>query len=80
MSDVTPDRNWHEDKGHENGNYFCRCVHCCQQFVGHKRRVQCKKCHDAAKALWDLMTPEQQAEATRAQNEAIHLWIDRNVR
>ena len=37
-------RSWPEDFSHENGNYFCCCVHCGKQFRGHKRRVVCKLC------------------------------------
>lgn len=39
-----PSRDWTEDSPHENGNYVCRCVTCKQNFIGHKRRVQCKLC------------------------------------
>lgn len=38
------ERDWPEDFPHENGNYVCRCVTCKQNFIGHKRRVQCKAC------------------------------------
>jgi hypothetical protein len=38
------ERTWHEDEGHENGNYFCNCIECGRQFIGHKRRVICKSC------------------------------------
>lgn len=36
--------HWPEDFEHENGNYFCKCNTCDADFVGHKRRVQCKSC------------------------------------
>jgi hypothetical protein len=39
-----PSRDWTEDFSHENGNYNCRCTHCGEMFVGHKRRVICKLC------------------------------------
>jgi hypothetical protein len=39
-----PERDWTEDFSHENGNYSCRCFQCGLTFVGHKRRVQCRKC------------------------------------
>ncbi|MBT7929779.1 hypothetical protein HN682_07690 [Candidatus Peregrinibacteria bacterium] len=39
-------KNWVEDFPHENGNYLNNCVDCGSQFLGHKRRVQCKVCFD----------------------------------
>lgn len=38
--------NWTEDYSHENGNYLCKCFQCNENFVGHKRRIICKKCFD----------------------------------
>ena len=38
------DGDWPEDFGHENGRYQCRCMFCGLSFIGHKRRVACKKC------------------------------------
>ena len=37
-------RDWMEDFGHENGNYWNRCCKCKKMFAGHKRRVVCKEC------------------------------------
>lgn len=37
-------RDWNEDKSHENGNYVCVCCDCGFHFIGHKRRVICKVC------------------------------------
>lgn len=39
-------KNWQSDFSHENGNYFCKCVECGKDFIGHKRRVVCKVCDD----------------------------------
>jgi len=39
-------RDWEEDFKHENGNYQCKCIYCSEFFVGHKRRVICKICHN----------------------------------
>lgn len=39
-------RDYPEDSQHENGNYFCVCLTCHQQFIGYKRRVTCKLCAD----------------------------------
>ena len=36
--------NWKEDFIHENGNYMNICIRCDEEFLGHKRRVICKKC------------------------------------
>jgi hypothetical protein len=45
LKDSTFDeRSWPEDSGHENGNYFCNCIHCGRQFTGHKRRCVCRVC------------------------------------
>lgn len=38
------ERSWPEDYTHENGNYTNICCQCSLHFVGHKRRVVCKKC------------------------------------
>ena len=43
-------RSFSEDFWHENGNYFCICLHCGNEFVGHKRRMVCKLCSTAEKA------------------------------
>ena len=37
--------SWPEDYPHENGKYSGKCVHCKTDFLGHKRRPSCKKCH-----------------------------------
>jgi hypothetical protein len=39
-----PGRDFTEDFGHENGQYLNICCRCAQNFVGHKRRVNCKVC------------------------------------
>lgn len=39
--------NWVEDFSHENGNYMNNCISCKNEFIGHKRRVVCKKCATA---------------------------------
>lgn len=46
-------RNWTEDFSHENGNYHCRCCICNNYFIGHKRRVVCKKCAEPHVDLTD---------------------------
>ncbi len=37
-------RDWIDDFGHENGNYWCKCHKCGHTFKGRKRRVTCKVC------------------------------------
>lgn len=37
-------RNWTEDYIHENGKYTNVCAKCKSVFLGHKRRVVCRKC------------------------------------
>ena len=53
-------RDWDEDKSHENGNYVCACGKCGFHFIGHKRRVRCKLCATTTPAKVDI---EQAAEA-----------------
>jgi hypothetical protein len=36
--------DYKEDFSHENGNYFNECTKCKKEFLGHKRRVVCRKC------------------------------------
>ena len=61
MSDFTPypelvksKKSYQEDFTHENGNYFCLCLRCGSQFLGHKRRSICKECLTPSKRkkLW----------------------------
>ena len=57
-------RDWPEDFSHENGNYSCKCAHCGNVFLGHKRRVVCKACaQPTADRVQDA--PEQSAPAER---------------
>ena len=58
----TPECDWSEDSSHENGNYFNKCASCSYDFIGHKLRHVCRKCHYEAKAIYDAMTSEEQAE------------------
>ena len=38
------EHDWPKDFHLENGNYTNRCTRCKVLFMGHKRRVHCKKC------------------------------------
>lgn len=42
--------DWSEDWPHENGKYMCICADCGQEFVGYKRRTQCKTCFQKQQA------------------------------
>jgi hypothetical protein len=53
--------DWPEDAPHENGQYFNRCLSCDADFIGHKRRHICRKCHYEAKARYDALTPDERA-------------------
>jgi hypothetical protein len=70
-------RDWPEDaEDADNGCYGHVCACCLASFIGHKRRPpQCKVCAAEAKAKWDAMTPEQQAEQTRVTAELIAKYI-----
>ena len=62
--------HWPEDFKHENGNYFCKCNTCGADFVGHKRRVQCKSCFVTAVVA-------ERDQLKRLLKEAIEWnWID----
>lgn len=60
-----PARNWTEDFGQENGDYFNRCSQCSQQFQGQKRRVVCKQCASRSATASDEDAAFAETEATR---------------
>lgn len=65
--------DWKEDFSLENGNYINQCIvpGCGVDFIGHKRRVFCRRCAMSAKAAYDRMTPEEQAEHDRKREAEI---------
>jgi hypothetical protein len=67
--------DWHEDAGHENGSYYCKCLDCDADFVGHKRRHICRKCHFEAKARYDALTPEERAAFDEKRNAEIRAYF-----
>lgn len=69
--------DWHEDAGHENGSYYCKCLSCDADFVGHKRRHICRKCHYESKARYDALTPEERAAFDEKRNAEISAFFDR---
>lgn len=48
LRDTNPEKDWPEDFDHENGMYYCRCIHCKDLFIGYKRRAVCKLCSDTS--------------------------------
>lgn len=68
--------DWHEDAGHENGSYYCKCLDCDADFVGHKRRHICRKCHYEAKARYDALTPEARATFDEKRNAEIKAFFE----
>lgn len=41
--------DWPEDWDHENGQYMRKCFCCHHDFIGHKRRSECKLCYEKNK-------------------------------
>jgi len=71
--------DWHEDAGHENGSYYCKCLDCDADFVGHKRRHICRKCHYEARARYDALTPEERAAFDEKRNAEIRVFFETNA-
>lgn len=55
--------DWPEDFRHEKVNYQCLCCLCKRMFVGHKRRVMCKPCAEAARTAHILSVAAAQKDA-----------------
>lgn len=72
--------DWPEDFEHENGNYQRTCD-CGATFMGHKRRMTCRKC--AMKTHAELYQRASQAEAAlakaNAEKEAMRAAIENCV-
>lgn len=66
------ERSWYEDKGNENGSYYCTCSNCGRAFTGHKRRVVCRVCSASPAA------PAHSSEwpETPITQEAFNAWFD----
>ena len=67
----TAECDWKEDRDHENGQYFNKCLCCNADFIGHKRRHVCRRCYLKGKAEYDAMSPEQQADHDAKRDAAI---------
>jgi hypothetical protein len=63
--------DWPEDYAdEENGCYGHQCLSCRKQFTGHKHRPPtCKVCANAAKAIWDALSPDEQNALTQRNEE-----------
>ena len=75
-----PDCDWIEDSSHENGNYFCKCLPCGSDFIGHKRRLVCRKCYMANKAEIDAMSEETREEYFARRDEELREWVKANIK
>ena len=71
--------DWQEDAGHENGSYFCKCLECDADFVGHKRRHICRKCHYESKARYEALTPVERAAFDATRNAEIRAFFEANA-
>lgn len=71
-----PECDWLEDCKHENGNYFNKCCSCSYDFIGHKRRNVCRKCHYEAKAKYETLTSEERAAFDEARNVEIKEFFE----
>lgn len=45
--------DWTEDFEHENGNYYGKCITCGCDFIGHKRRMECRKCPQPHRRMYE---------------------------
>ena len=77
---IGSDRDWVEDWEHENGTYGNKCCRCGKTFVGYKRRVVCKKCHDEEEAAYNAMTPEQRKAHDEANEQAIRDFFNQKIK
>lgn len=74
----SPENDWPEDAVHENGQYFNKCVCCACDFIGHKRRHVCKRCHAKGEAHIATMTPEESAAWEANRDAAIAKYFRAN--
>lgn len=72
--------SWPEDFGGENGKYQNECVTCKTLFIGHKQRVVCRVCAEAARKRWEAMTEEERQESTARTAREIAEWYAQNTK
>jgi len=70
---VESERDWPEDFDHENGKYQNRCMECKQTFMGHKRRVICKKCSTPD---WIEISKRKPPEDTKDNKAWAGAWLE----
>jgi hypothetical protein len=66
--------NWPPLGIDDNDGYQNRCVSCKELFWGHKHNVQCKKCHNDAKAKYDALTEQEKEDYWRKMAAEIHAF------
>ncbi len=71
----SPECDWPEDFGHENGQYFCKCITCSADFIGHKRRHICQRCELDYQKYVISMTPEDRAMHEKQREQAIREYV-----
>lgn len=68
-------RDWVEDFTTNSGTYQCRCIYCEQLFIGYKRRITCKVCHNTNQDLLAAgkatLSPARKPEAPEDPNAFI---------
>jgi hypothetical protein len=73
---MTTAHDFPEDAVLENGNYQNRCCECGVLFVGYKRRMMCKICHNLVSAGIDAVNAAAQAErAALTPLARLGLWV-----
>ena len=75
----TPENDWPEDADHENGKYFNKCVCCACDFIGHKRRHVCKRCHAEGEAHIAAMASEERGAWEANRDAAIAEYLLANT-
>ncbi len=69
------ENDWHEDFGHENGNYRNKCVVCGVDFLGYKRRCVCKVCHLKFVDKYENLSDQEKTEFLKKQKQIIdEIW------
>jgi hypothetical protein len=71
--------DWPEDSSHENGNYSNRCLTCLEYFVGHKRRMTCKKCHNTEAARWAALSEREKAGEIEEAKKVFDSWFFQKI-
>lgn len=73
-----PECDWPEDSDHESGIHFNKCISCEADFIGHKTRKVCRKCHYESKERYEAMTHEEKEEWDAERAEEIDQYFRDN--